>query len=217
MRSKRLVLTILILCMLVVLAGCRVVAFEGLKEKGPKNNEVRKPKAVMVDLNPTLMLLTRRMIIRGETTLPEGTIVTIQLRPFDPKDNYMSIVNGGAEPTDEVKVKEDVEVDSQGQFGPVVFLRSVPELEERFRLEAIIDPRNQNKKVQELLGSSGERIKDSRGMNTVTEEEQEIIVIRKYTDLMTYEESGGTIDPRPFVAGEKGEEISPTGGPNLKN
>ncbi|MCM2587854.1 hypothetical protein NDQ53_00880 [Rossellomorea marisflavi] len=217
MRSKWLVLTILILCMLPILAGCKLVAFEGVKEKEPKKKETTA-KGVMVDFNPNLVLLGPKMVVRGETSLPEGTVVTVQIKPFSDSDDYLRIVNSGAEPLDEIKGEEDVKVEETKEFGPVAFPRAVSEQDKRFRIEAFVDPRKQPEEIQKLLGSNGEHIKDSLGMKTVEDGDAEVVILRKYTDVMTYEENGfQTIDPRPFVAGEKGEEISPTGGPNLKN
>lgn len=213
---KRFILFMFALVLLTVLAGCRLVAFEGMKEKEPKKKETTA-KGVMVDFNPNLVLLGPKMVVRGETSLPEGTVVTVQIKPFSDSDDYLRIVNSGAEPLDEIKGEEDVKVEETKEFGPVAFPRAVSEQDKRFRIEAFVDPRKQPEEIQKLLGSNGEYIKDSRGMKTVEDGDAEVIMIRKYTDVMTYEEGGFQSDPRPFVAGEKGEEISPTGGPNLKN
>ncbi|MGG4547740.1 hypothetical protein ABER02_08105 [Rossellomorea marisflavi] len=215
-RSKWLVLTILILCMLPILSGCRVVAFEGLKENEPKKKE-STAKEVMVDFNPNLVLLGPKMVVRGETSLPEGTVVTVQIKPFSDSVGYLSIVNEGAEPLDEIKDGKDVKVEKTREFGPVAFPRAASEQDKRFRIEALIDPRKQPEEVRNLLGSNGEHIKDSRGMKTVEDEDAEVVMIRKYADVMTYEEDGfKTIDPRPFVTGEEGEEFTSTGRPNFK-
>ena len=212
---KRFILFMFALVLLTVLAGCRLVAFEGMKEKEPKKKETTA-KGVMVDFNPNLVLLGPKMVVRGETSLPEGTVVTVQIKPFSDSDDYLRIVNSGAEPLDEIKGEEDVKVEETKEFGPVAFPRAVSEQDKRFRIEAFVDPRKQPEEIQKLLGSNGEHIKDSRGMKTVEDGDAEVIMIRKYTDVMTYEEGGFQSDPRPFVAGEKGEEITSTGGPNLK-
>jgi hypothetical protein len=208
---KRFVLFMVALVLLTVLAGCRVVAFEELKEKEPT------AKGVMVDFNPNLVLLGPKMVVRGETSLPEGTVVTVRIKPFSDSDDYLRIVNSGAEPLDEIKGEKDVKVEETKEFGPVAFPRAVSEQDKRFRIEAFVDPRKQPEEIQKLLGSNGEHIKDSRGMKTVEDGDAEVVILRKYTDVMTYEENGfQTIDQRPFVAGEKGEEITSTGGPNFK-
>ncbi|KML08284.1 hypothetical protein VL06_02165 [Rossellomorea marisflavi] len=212
---KRFILFMFALVLLTVLAGCRLVAFEGMKEKEPKKKETTA-KGVMVDFNPNLVLLGPKMVVRGETSLPEGTVVTVQIKPFSDSDDYLRIVNSGAEPLDEIKGEEDVKVEETKEFGPVAFPRAVSEQDKRFRIEAFVDPRKQPEEIQKLLGSNGEHIKDSRGMKTVEDGDAEVVMIRKYTDVMTYEEGGFQSDPRPFVAGEKGEEITSTGGPNFR-
>ncbi|WP_156185243.1 hypothetical protein [Rossellomorea marisflavi] len=186
-----------------------------MKEKEPKKKETTA-KGVMVDFNPNLVLLGPKMVVRGETSLPEGTVVTVQIKPFSDSDDYLRIVNSGAEPLDEIKGEEDVKVEETKEFGPVAFPRAVSEQDKRFRIEAFVDPRKQPEEIQKLLGSNGEHIKDSRGMKTVEDGDAEVVMIRKYTDVMTYEEGGFQSDPRPFVAGEKGEEITSTGGPNFR-
>lgn len=213
---KRFILFMFALVLLTVLAGCRLVAFEGMKEKEPKKKETTA-KGVMVDFNPNLVLLGPKMVVRGETSLPEGTVVTVQIKPFSDSDDYLRIVNSGAEPLDEIKGEEDVKVEETKEFGPVAFPRAVSEQDKRFRIEAFVDPRKQPEEIQKLLGSNGEHIKDSRGMKTVEDEDAEVVMIRKYADVMTYDEDGfKTIDPRPFVAGEEGEEFTSTGRPNFK-
>lgn len=203
MRSKRPILTILILCILPILAGCRVVAFEGLKEEGTKRQEEAKHSVVMVDFAPTLVLLGPQIIVRGEVSLPAGTVVTVQIKPFSDQDDYLSIVNEHAKPLDEVLMEGEIAVDENGEFGPVVFKREVPNPDKRFRIEASIDPGMQSQDVQELLGSAGENIADSSGTVSLTEGDKEVVLIRKYTDVMTDDEGGsGTLDPIPFVSDE---------------
>lgn len=212
MRSKRPILTILILCILLILAGCRVVAFEGLKEEGTKRQEEAKHSVVMVDFAPTLVLLGPQIIVRGEVSLPAGTVVTVQIKPFSDQDDYLSIVNEHAKPLDEVLMEGEIAVDENGEFGPVVFKREVPNPDKRFRIEAIIDPRVQSQDVQELLGSAGENIADSSGMVSLTEGDKEVVLIRKYTDVMTDDEGGsGTLDPIPFISEEHEGGISSDG------
>ncbi|WP_197082204.1 hypothetical protein [Rossellomorea marisflavi] len=214
MRSKRLVLTILILCMLVVLAGCRVVAFEGLKEKGPGEQEGKE--AVVVDLRPKLVLNGTQMVVRGKVSLPEGTVVTIQLKQFPENEDAWSISCGTAQPMDEVLEMKEVEVKKDSEFGPILFKRK-PYLDNRYRIEAIIDPKGQNGEATALIGSYGEHVKDSNGVTTVTEDGQEMVMIMKYADVVTYDEGDyATIHPRSFVVGEEGEEINSLGEMKIK-
>ena len=188
MRGWRYKQIIIILCLLPLLNGCRVIVFDEKKEERKAEKFVHNPNNE-VQVNATVQLFKKKLLVRGETTLPKGTVIDVQLKPYPESATSLQIVRNTVDPLDSVAASGIIKVKKDGTLESITVTR--PGEDKRYRLEIVLDPRKQNKDVQTVLGPLGENIGNSDGHVSVTQETEEITLIKKFANIMKREEPDG--------------------------
>ncbi|MDX8342182.1 hypothetical protein [Rossellomorea sp. YZS02] len=189
---------IVILCFIPLIAGCRVILVDESKDKSEVEQIVQKPNEEL-KLDAKAQLFKKSLLIRGETTLPKGAVVDVQLKPYPDDATSLQIIRTAVEPLDTIASSGSVKVKKDGTMESITIPR--PSENQRYRLEIVLDPRKQNKDVQEILGPLGENLTTSSGSTPLTEESKDITTIKKYANIMKREEPDGfmaKLDLVPF-------------------
>ena len=193
-RYKRI---ILILCLLPLLNGCRVIVFDESKEKQKVEKVVQNPSENW-KMDAKVQLFKKSLLIRGETTLPKGSIVDVHLNPYPDDATSLQIIRTAVEPLDTVASSGTVKVKKDGTIESITIPR--PSENKRYRLEIILDPSKQKEDIQKILGSLGENLSNSDGSVTLTNESENITTIKKYANIMKREEPDGFMAKLDLVA-----------------
>ncbi len=189
---------IVMLCVIPMIAGCRVILVDESKEKSEVEQVVEKPSEAL-KLDAKAQLFKKSLLIRGETTLPKGAVVDVQLKPYPDDATSLQIIRTAVEPLDTIASSGTMKVKKDGTMESITMPR--PSENKRYRLEIVFDPRKQNEDVQEILGSLGENLTTSIGSTPLTEESKDITTIKKYANIMKREEPDGfmaKLDLVPF-------------------
>ncbi|MBW3111686.1 hypothetical protein KYJ26_07590 [Bacillus sp. MCCB 382] len=188
------------LCVIPLIAGCRVIVVDESKETSKVEQVVQKPSEAL-KLDAKAQLFKKSLLIRGETTLPEGAIIDVQLKPYPDDATSLQIIRTVVEPLDTIASSGTVKVKKDGTMESITIPR--PSENKRYRLEIVLDPRKQNEDVQEILGPLGENLTTSSGSTPLTEESKDITTIKKYANIMKREEPDGFMAKLDLVAFEQ--------------
>lgn len=188
------------LCVLPMIAGCRVILVDESKEKSEVEQVVQRPSEAL-KLDAKVQLFKKSLLIRGETTLPKGAIVDVQLKPYPDDATSLQIIRNAIEPLDTVASSGIVKVKKDGTIESITIPR--PDENKRYRLEIVLDPRNQNEDVTKSLGPLGENLSNSDGNVSITEKSQDITFLKKYANIMKREEPDGFMAKLDLVALEE--------------
>jgi hypothetical protein len=178
-----------LICILILsfLSGCRVVLHENnpLKEEEVKGNR-------LVTLTAQSITSKTTIIIRGQSNLPQSTILQVDLKPYDNKANQSKVINNKVQPETIPVVTEQIKTDKNGNF-----LLIIPRGDgtRRHRLEVIFKPNLQPKKILKIYGPLGENIGKSTGLKTFTEGSQSMKGLFLSTHILKIDE-GATLDSR---------------------
>jgi hypothetical protein len=179
---------IVMLCVIPMMSGCRVIVVEDSKKKNEVEQVVQKPSEAL-KLDAKVQVFKKSLLIRGETTLPKGSVVDVQLKPYPDDATSLQIIRNSIEPLDTVTSSETVKVKKDGAIESISIPR--PDENKRYRLEIVLDPRKQSEVVQEALGPLGENLSNSDGNVSITEKSQDITFLKKYANIMKREEPDG--------------------------
>ncbi|MCA0147271.1 hypothetical protein LCD52_00560 [Rossellomorea vietnamensis] len=188
---------IAMLCVMPVMAGCRVIVVDESKEKSEVKQVVHKSSEAL-KLDAKVQVFKKSLLIRSETTLPKGAIVDVQLKPYPDDATSLQIIRTAVEPLDTVASSGTVKVKKDGIIESITIPR--PDENKRYRLEILVDPRKQNEDVQEALGPLGENLSNSEGNVSITEKSQDITFLKKYANIMKREEPDGFMAKLDLVA-----------------
>ncbi|OXS59604.1 hypothetical protein B1B00_11810 [Bacillus sp. DSM 27956] len=185
------------LCVLPMIAGCRVILVDESKEKSEVEQVVQRPSEAL-KLDSKVQLFKKSLLIRGETTLPKGAVMDVQLKPYPNDATSLQIIRNAIEPLDTVASSGIVKVKKDGTIESITIPR--PDENKRYRLEIVLDPRKQNEDVTKSLGPLGENLSNSDGKVSITEKSQDITFLKKYANIMKREEPDGFMAKINLVA-----------------
>ncbi len=188
---------IAMLCVLPMIAGCRVILVDESKEKS-EVEQVVQMHGEALKLDATVQLFKKSLLLRGETTLPKGAVVGVQLKPYPDDATSLQIIRNAIEPLNTVASSGTVRVKKDGTIESITIPR--PDENKRYRLEIFIDPRKQDENVQEALGPHGENLSNSDGNVSITEKSQDNTFLKKYANIMKREEPDGFMAKINLVA-----------------
>lgn len=188
---------LVMLCVLPMIAGCRVILVDESKEKSEVEQVVQRPSEAL-KLDAKVQLFKKSLLIRGETTLPKGAVMDVQLKPYPNDATSLQIIRNAIEPLDTVASSGIVKVKKDGTIESITIPR--PDENKRYRLEIVLDPRKQNEDVQEDLGPLGKNLSNSDGNVSITEKSQDITFLKKYANIMKREEPDGFMAKINLVA-----------------
>ncbi|UXH44087.1 hypothetical protein N5C46_21025 [Rossellomorea vietnamensis] len=167
------------------------------KEKSEVEQVVQRPSEAL-KLDAKVQLFKKSLLIRGETTLPKGAVMDVQLKPYPNDATSLQIIRNAIEPLDTVASSGIVKVKKDGTIESITIPR--PDENKRYRLEIVLDPRKQNEDVQEDLGPLGKNLSNSDGNVSITEKSQDITFLKKYANIMKREEPDGFMAKINLVA-----------------
>ncbi|RBP03393.1 hypothetical protein [Rossellomorea aquimaris] len=157
MKAKFLLFGLGMSILLGLLTGCRVVFTEeaSLKEEKPV-----KPQKVM--LNASVTLKSQKIIIRGDSSLPSGSVLYVMLKPYDENATREEIEPYLVEPDDVAVTSEVAKVDKEGSIELTVLKR--PDPSQRYRLDLMFIPDKQPKDIK-----LGENLKNNESYTKIQE------------------------------------------------
>ena len=151
--------TLLLLSVMVLLAGCRVVwVDETLDQK--KSPEVAKGKETII-LEATVQYNRNRLVIRGQTNLPEGAVIYAGVKQYPDDAEQLDVINGVIEPHDGYILEEQGETSEDGSF---LIVLERPDTEKQYQLSVQFLPELQPENIQSTYGKTGENIGSSEGV-----------------------------------------------------
>lgn len=113
------------------------------------------PAGIRIDIEGTVLLEEKELIIEGKSNLPEDAIMSAGLLEYSLADNYGRVINLQGD-TGEKYVAESTGVtDEKGNFNITI---KRPDPDRYYRLDVIFNPAIQKSKVQEIYGIWGEEI-----------------------------------------------------------
>ncbi|XXM72471.1 hypothetical protein ACQ0QQ_00800 [Lysinibacillus sphaericus] len=130
-----------------------------------------------------------RLLIRGESNLPAGASVELNLRPYPDDSPLLKLENYAIEPEDKIAVSGIMKVGKDGEVESLFISR--PDETKRYRLEAVFDPRKQNEDIQEKYGASGESLPVGSGMISVIDNKRKVSMIQKVININSIDQPNG--------------------------
>ncbi|MCA1054139.1 hypothetical protein LCM10_04000 [Rossellomorea aquimaris] len=171
-----------LILMIPLLSGCRVILFD------ENSHELFKPEEA-VTLEAFVQIYRNKLLLRGESNLPEGAIVEFRLNPYRDDASSLNIENYKAETLEQIADSAISKVGRDGKLASIYLQR--PDESKRYRLEAVFDPRRQDEEVQESFGAAGERLPPSSGRVTVLEQKDKTFQIQKVININKVDEPNG--------------------------
>jgi hypothetical protein len=179
---KKPIILATVFMMLMYLTGCRVVLDDKTldEEKAPEiANEIAKGNEG-ITLNSFVQYDPNRLIIRGQTNLPQGTVLQAGLQEFPGGVEHDDVINGKIEPLEEYALEEEGEVDEDSSF--LIVLKRL-DTSKRYQVSLRFSPEIQPPEVQEKFGASGEMIGSSEGVYEYEVNGKPVIGIAKFAPL----------------------------------
>ncbi|MGM0842904.1 MAG: hypothetical protein ACQEWE_19385 [Bacillota bacterium] len=157
MKAKWLLFGLGMWTLLSLLSGCRIVFTE---EASVKEEKPVKPQKVM--LNATVTLKSQKIIIRGDSSLPPGSVLYVMLKPYDETAPREEIEPYQVEPDDVAVTSAVAKVDKEGSIELTVLKR--PDPSQRYRLDLMFIPDKQPKDIK-----LGENLKNNESYTNIQE------------------------------------------------
>ncbi len=186
--------TVTCIVLLSLLSGCRVILHEqNLKTKMITGNQ-------HITLASKAIVNKTNIIIRGQSNLPKGAILQVELKPYDNRANQSKVVNNQVEPETIPVETGQVKTNKKGEF-----LLVIPRGDgtRRHRLELTFKPNRQSKKTQSIYGSLGENIGKSTGLKTFTNDSKSMKGLFLSTHILKIDEGAAYGDTRNLNASGK--------------
>ncbi|WP_409252366.1 hypothetical protein V1502_20105 [Bacillus sp. SCS-153A] len=144
---------------LILLTACRVVWVDETLEK-QKSPEIAKGKET-ITLEATVQYNRNRLVIRGQTNLPEGAVIHSGVKQYPDNEEYLDVINGVVEPLDEYILEETGETSDDGSF---LIVLERPDTEKQYQLSVRFLPELQPDAIRSKYGKAGENIGSSEGV-----------------------------------------------------
>lgn len=196
MLVRRLKLLIFILCVIPLLNGCRVVWFEESKDEEFDYNPDKE-----ITIDSKVQIYRNKLMIRGESNLPEGAILEFNLKPYQEEATAFQVETYAVEPEDKISASGTSKIGEGGTIEGTFVKR--PDDTKRYRLEVVFDPRKQTENIQQSYGPLGESIALSDGIISLTDQSIKVTVIKKYVNLLKSEEPNGMMANLNFTSLKK--------------
>ncbi|MGF2618360.1 hypothetical protein FZC84_13380 [Rossellomorea vietnamensis] len=146
------------LTLLTLLAGCRVVLVdETLAEEEKAPPVVSGEEIITLDSS---VQFDKKMVVRGQTNLPEGSVLQAGLKEYPDDAAMEQIMNAEVQPLEDFILTGTGEVSEDGTF-LIVLKRG--EREKRYQLTVEFLSDLQPPHIKEKYGELGEKIGDSEG------------------------------------------------------
>ncbi|EDL65438.1 hypothetical protein [Bacillus sp. SG-1] len=156
---KKTIKLVLFLFVLLLLTACRVVwVDETLEQK--KSPEVARGKETIL-LEATVQYNRNRLVIRGQTNLPEGAVIHSGVKQYPDGAEQLDVINGVIEPLDEYILEKTSETSEDGSF---LIVLERPDTEKQYQLSVRFLPELQPAAIQNTYGKTGENIGSSEGV-----------------------------------------------------
>jgi hypothetical protein len=175
---------------MITLSGCRVILFS--EDSTPIVKEMGKQR---VHIEAKAFVRSASIVIRSETTFPPGTIFDVELKPYPEEATAFQVETYSVAPLKENAVSSTMTVNEKGELEGVVIDR--PDINTRYRIQITFNPASQPKKVVNILGSNGEQMEISPGVEQL--ENSETFVYRKFVNIMKKSEPFGIGAKLDFV------------------
>ncbi|WP_201716043.1 hypothetical protein [Rossellomorea arthrocnemi] len=153
-KTKFLIICVCIITVLSLLSGCRVI----LTREASKEKPV-KPQMVKIDARVNLK--SQKIIIRGNSTLPAGARLDVNLKPYSEDAPREEIEPYLVEPEETVLASATTKVNDDGSIELTVLKR--PDPGKRYRLDLLFIPSRQPEDIV-----FEENIEDSDGFTALT-------------------------------------------------
>jgi hypothetical protein len=149
---------LILFVVLTVLAGCRVVWVDQSLEEAQTQEKAKGSE--VVTLEARIQFDQKRMVIRGQTNLPQGTILLADLKEYPDGAEQKDVLNGEVEPENETALEKEGEINEDGTFTIVL---DRPDTEKRYQAAVRFAPEIQPGEIQQIYGETGEMIGDGEG------------------------------------------------------
>ncbi|WP_456272946.1 hypothetical protein [Bacillus sp. AK031] len=157
---KKAITLITVLLVLALLTGCRVVLVDKTLQAEEKAPEIAEGNEVIA-LDGNVQYDPNRLIIRGQTNLPQGTVLQSGLQEFPGGVEHDDVLAGKVEPVEEYTLEEQGEVNEDGSF---LIVLNRQDTSKRYQVSLRFSPEIQPAEVQGKYGEFGERIGSSDGV-----------------------------------------------------
>ncbi|WP_113928504.1 hypothetical protein [Bacillus sp. P14.5] len=188
---KRIQILIPIVILVVLLTGCRVVFYDESLDSQPTISK----KSVEVTLEGSVHIENARLVIRGQTNLPKGTIILIGLRSFPENIKNTEILEGKGQISKDFTREYTAEIDEAGEFTKVI---DKERDDQQFQLEVWFRPNLQDETVQDRYGKNGEFIDKGDGLIKYDVEGESLTGFVKYAPIIS--EYGGSWSLAPSIS-----------------
>ncbi|WP_335872707.1 hypothetical protein [Bacillus sp. 2205SS5-2] len=166
-----------IILLFLTLTGCRVVFYDESLQSQPLNSK----KSEEVTLEGTVFIERARLIIRGTTNLPKGTIILAGLKEFSKNATITDIFEGNEQVSGDFVEEYKVEVDDTGQFTIVINKKQATMSSQ---LEVWFRPNLQINTLQEKFGRTGEFLAEVEGLENYEFEGESFSGLVKYAPIL---------------------------------
>ncbi|WP_141771915.1 hypothetical protein [Rossellomorea aquimaris] len=149
-----------------------------------------------INLQAHIQYDNRKIVFRGETDLPEGTILEASKMEYPIGTEPFSVEVGAADPLKETKAAEKAEVAKEGTF--LVVLKRDPQ--KRYQISLQFRPELQPVPIKEIYGDTGDSIGASEGLFNYEDNGTEYTGIALFAPLNTIDDAGfwmGRLEMRP--------------------
>ncbi|WGG46879.1 hypothetical protein [Rossellomorea sp. DA94] len=179
MKGKWVLLSLAMLVLLSLLSSCRI-SFTAAKE-----NQPHKPQNIMMDASVSFK--PHQIIIRGDTDLPQGSVLYIMLKPYDETVSLEEIQTYQVEPED-IALASTAKVGKEGSIELTVL--KWPDPNKRYRLDLMFIPDNQPEDIK-----LGENLITNEDYIEISENGKTLTGLLLYVNVLKEDEViGGTMD-----------------------
>jgi hypothetical protein len=186
MKAKWLLFGLGMWVLLSLLSGCRVI----FKEEASVNEKQVKPQKVM--LNASVTLKSQKIIIRGDSSLPSGSVLYVMLKPYDENAPLEEIEPYQVEPDDIAVASAIAKVDKEGSIELTVLKR--PDPSQRYRLDLMFIPDKQPKDIK-----LGENLKNNESYTKIHENGKTLSGLLMYVNIFKEDEFFGDNITMDFI------------------
>ncbi len=134
-----------------LLSGCRVSFTPTVHEASAGNEMAAAPEDTQVPedssvITATMQVDNPKVILRGQTSLPPGTVLNVEMKPYAKEDAFEQIEAGQVEPDPQPVLTSEAIIGDNGEMELTVLRR--PDNESSYRVDLMLIPDNQPEEVQ---------------------------------------------------------------------
>ncbi|MGX1265233.1 uncharacterized protein YrzB (UPF0473 family) [Rossellomorea marisflavi] len=134
-----------------LLSGCRVSFTPTVHEASAGNGMAAAPEDTQVPedssvITATMQVDNPKVILRGQTSLPPGTVLNVEMKPYAKEDAFEQIEAGQVEPDPQPVLTSEAIIGDNGEMELTVLRR--PDNESSYRVDLMLIPDNQPEEVQ---------------------------------------------------------------------